>query len=80
MPNLTIKRIPEPLLERLRRSAAQNRRSLNSEVLYRLEQSVEHVVAEPQVVLSRIRRLRKSAPLPPLTDEFLEQAIDEGRP
>jgi antitoxin FitA len=80
MASLTIKGIPEPLLNRLRRSAEQHRRSLNGEVLYRLERSVETVPADADVVLARIRKLRESTPLPPLTDDLLKQATDVGRP
>jgi len=80
MASLTIKGIPEPLLSRLRRSAEQHRRSLNSEVLYRLERSVESAAVEPEATLARIRKLRERSPLPPLTDELLDQASAEGRP
>jgi antitoxin FitA len=80
MASLTIKGIPEPLLNRLRRSAEQHRRSLNSEVLYRLERSVGSTPVEPEVVLERIRKLRQRAALPPLTEELLERAAEEGRP
>jgi antitoxin FitA len=72
--------IPEPLLNRLRRSAEQHRRSLNSEVLYRLERSVQSAAVEPEQTLARVRTLRERAVLPPLTDEWLEQAIEDGRP
>ncbi len=40
MASLNVKGVPEDLLERLKREAAEHRRSLNGEVLYRLEQSV----------------------------------------
>jgi antitoxin FitA len=81
MASLTIKGIPDDLLERLREVAAENRRSLNSEVIYRLERSVEPTRAvDPEVFLARVRALNAQAPVPPLTDEFLQRAIDEGRP
>jgi hypothetical protein len=80
MASLTIKGVPEQVLERLRDSAAANRRSLNSEVLYRLEQSIQHRVAEPEVFLARARELRARTPLPGLTDEALRRMKDEGRP
>jgi antitoxin FitA len=80
MASLTIKGIPEPLLNRLRHSAEQHRRSLNSEVLYQLERSVLSAAVEPEQTLARVRKLRERAALPPLTDEMLEQALEEGRP
>lgn len=80
MPSLTIKGIPDDLLERLRHSAEEHRRSLNSEVLYRLERSVGSASVDPEALLTRVRRLQERTQLPPLTDEMLEQARREGRP
>jgi plasmid stability protein len=80
MASLTVKGIPEDLLERLRRSAESHRRSVNSEVLYRLERSLEGPVIDPEVFLARVRRLQERTPAPPLTDELLNQAKNEGRP
>ena len=80
MPSLTIKGIPEELLARLREVAAEHRRSLNSEVIYRLERSVQAPSLDPEAFLARVRARRASFTGPPLTDEFLERAIEEGRP
>ena len=80
MASLTIKGIPDELLEKLRETAAEHRRSLNSEVIYRLERSVERPAVDPEALLGRIRARRTRFQGPPLTDEFLERAIDEGRP
>jgi hypothetical protein len=80
MPSLTVKGLPEDVIESLRRSAQRNRRSLNSEILYRLEQSVQHRVAEPEAILARIRELRARRPLPELTDDELRRMKDAGRP
>jgi plasmid stability protein len=41
MPALTLKNIPESLLDKLRRRADEDRRSLTQEVLYLLEQAVD---------------------------------------
>lgn len=80
MPSLTIKRIPQELLEQLKASAAAHRRSRNSEVLVRLERSVGSTQVDPESLLSRIATLQRCISLPPLTDELLEQARTEGRP
>jgi antitoxin FitA len=80
MPSLTIKGVPDDLMERLRRSAEEHRRSLNSEVIHRLERSVDRPSIDPEAFLTRIRRLRERTNPPPLTDELLEQARLEGRP
>ncbi len=80
MPSLTIKGIPDDLLQRLRQSAEEHRRSLNSEVLHRLERSVGTASVDPEAFLARVRRLQERTKLPALTDELLEQARREGRP
>jgi len=80
MPSLTLRNIPSELLERLRRDAEQHRRSLNSEVLTRLEHSVGAVCVDPQAFLARVARLPERADLPALTDALLAQAEHEGRP
>jgi hypothetical protein len=79
MPSLTIKGISDALLEELRRSAVRHRRSLNSEALEILERSVAPSPIDPEAFLGRIGRLQDRAPLPPLTDALLEEAIGEGR-
>ncbi len=80
MPSLTLRSIPEDLLEQLRESAAEHRRSLNSEVLVRLERSVGGGRPDPDAVLARIEALPRRAELPLLTDAILEKASAEGRP
>lgn len=80
MPNLTIKSVPEVLLEQLKASAAAHRRSLNSEVLVRLERSLGSTQVDPEAFLARVEALQRRISLPPLTDELLEQARTEGRP
>ncbi|HEX6039017.1 FitA-like ribbon-helix-helix domain-containing protein [Longimicrobium sp.] len=79
MASLTIKGIPDELLDDLRRSAEANRRSINSEVLLRLERSVGRASIDPEEFLSRVRARRARMELPPLTDEFLAEARAEGR-
>lgn len=79
MPSLTIKGIPDELLARLRQSALEHRRSLNSEVLVRLERSVSPARVDPETVLARLDALHRRIQAPPLTDELLEQAVNEGR-
>jgi len=48
MPALTLKNIPESLLDKLRRRADEDRRSLTQEVLYLLEQAVDEKPAAAQ--------------------------------
>ncbi len=80
MPTLTIKAIPEPLYERLKESATENHRSINSEVIVCLERSLQSRRIDPEAFLARIDSLQKRISLPPLTDEILKKAKAEGRP
>lgn len=56
MASLTLKGVPEALVAQLKREAAEHRRSLNGEVLHRLEQSVLDRARTP--TLDEIRRYR----------------------
>ena len=79
MPNLTIKNIPAELLDRLRNSALSRRRSLNSEVIHRLEASIGGTPVDVEGVLEQLRVVRERPRLPYLTDPALRQARDQGR-
>ena len=55
MPSLTLKNIPKDLHALLRRSAEKNRRSLNSEILLRLESDFAAPEVEPEVHARTLR-------------------------
>lgn len=80
MPALTIKGIPQGLLERLRRSAEANRRSLNAEVIHRLDRITPEEPADTDAVLARAREIRERAAAVWVTDADLRSARNEGRP
>jgi len=79
MPNLTIKNLPDGLLERLRSCAEDSHRSLNSEVIRRLEQSVGRTPFDVDAFLEEVRVVRERAQLPYLTDVALRSAREKGR-
>jgi plasmid stability protein len=81
MATLTIKNIPERLLTRLKESATQHRRSINSEAICCLEKvlGVHHRV-DPKEFLAEVGAMRKRMPYVNLTEEFLRAAKNEGRP
>lgn len=79
MPSLTIKNLPPGLYERLKAAAEEARRSLNSEVIHRLEQSVGSTAIDVDALLVRADELRERNRVPYLTDEALRAARDEGR-
>lgn len=77
MASLTLKGVPDELLAQLKREAAEHRRSLNGEVLHRLEQSVASGTAGD--VLDEIRRYRIQPRGRPFTVSELKAAIADGR-
>ncbi len=79
MPSLTVKNMPDALLEALRGEAAANRRSLNQEVLMRLERSLEAQAVDAGAFVTELRAFRKERGVAPVTEEILRQAR-EGRP
>ena len=79
MATLTIKSIPDTLYARLKAKASENRRSLNSEVIVCLEESVIVLKNDHARTLERIRQLRDKSKGTNLTEEFLRYAKNEGR-
>jgi antitoxin FitA len=79
MATLTIKNVPKKLHQRLKQSAAEHRRSLNSEVIARLESVLISRRIDPQEFLARARALRERTPGLRVTEEDLRQAKSEGR-
>lgn len=81
MATLTLKNVPEGLVEQLKEEAKQNRRSLNQEALARLEASVALRKRSADETIAALRRLHKRlGPRPILTDALIERAKREGRP
>ncbi len=78
MATLTLKNIPNELFEDLRRSAAEARRSLNSEILFRLEVSVGSRRPPAEELLTRVRAVRRSVGHP-VTARELKRARSHGR-
>jgi hypothetical protein len=87
MRNVELTMTPE-LHERLKTSAERNHRSLNSEIILRLERTpaepIEPIRPKPiEEILRDIDEFRKHLRLTgfkPLSDEEIRAAIDEGRP
>lgn len=80
MPTLTLKNIPEDLYTRLKAAAEAHRRSLNSEILYCVEQTLFPKKINVNEYLAEARRLRKKTAALPLNDDLLNAAKNAGRP
>ncbi|MFC1601504.1 Arc family DNA-binding protein [Candidatus Sumerlaeota bacterium] len=80
MPSITVKNIPEETYRELKSVAVAHRRSINSEILTCLENSLHSRRIDPDAFLARIDALSREHPLPRLTDKLLRAAKSEGRP
>jgi hypothetical protein len=77
--NITIKDVPKPVYQRLKKAAAQSGRSMNKFVIYTLERTLFPVVREDRAeLLESIRKMRRSMRVT-LDQDFLYKAIHEGR-
>jgi plasmid stability protein len=80
MPTITVKNIPEDLYAELKRAAALNRRSVNSEIIVCIEKAVRSHRVSPGTVLAEARRLREQTAQYRISDDAFNQAKAAGRP
>ena len=80
MTTITVKNIPDNLYEALKARAQLNRRSVNSEIIHTLEETLMPRPVNVETLIANARQLRELTADYPLTDELLRQARDEGRP
>lgn len=79
MPTITVKNIPPELYELLKRSAAANRRSINSEVITCIERLVRGRKVDTEALLTRARELRRHTGRHPIVDSAFRTAKLSGR-
>lgn len=79
MATVTVRGIPDQLYKRLKKRAAENRRSINSEIIVCLQRYVQGTPVGPEAFLRRADALRERLALPPITEEFLHAAKYAGR-
>ncbi len=81
MATLTIKNLPDEIYTALRKAAERHRRSINSEAIVCLEQSVMGINNDTEADIERIRNMRTRLQEKGvwLTDEILERVKNEGR-
>ena len=80
MSQIALRGIPDQLHQELRQAAEQNHRSLNREILARLEESVQHGITDVESLLERIRRRREEIGELDLSEETLRELKSTGRP
>ncbi len=77
MLNLTLKNIPKDLHTRLKQSAEKNRRSLNSEILIRLESDFAAPAVDPEVHAGRLHAF--TAQFPRIEHRKIDRYKRQGR-
>jgi len=80
MANITIKGLPDHLYKLLKLQAEREHRSINGEAIACLERELISRKIDVDAVLAAADKLRSKLKGPPLTDEFLRKAKDDGRP
>ena len=75
--NLTLKKVPPRIHQRLKLRAKRNRRSLNAEALFILENSL--LSPDVDAVIARLEQINKRHKGPPLTHFEVRSAVAEGR-
>jgi antitoxin FitA len=76
---ITLKGIPDDLYERLKQSAAENHRSLNSEAIACLERQLLPHAVSVEERLERARRLRSDLEAGQFDAQEIAAAIRQGR-
>ncbi len=79
MHNITIKNVPEELYEKIKITAKENRRSINNEIIKRLGDSLSSKKIDIKNLFSTLDNFYKNTNIPPLTDEIINKAKEEGR-
>ena len=67
------------MYEQFKEQAKRNRRSINNEVIVLMERAVARYRIDPEKFIEEARAIRERIDFV-ITDEELEQAINEGRP
>lgn len=79
MVSFTIKGIPDDLYTLLKGRAEGNKRSINSELLVCIEQSVRGRRVDPRSMMARADAVRERLSTPPYTQATLNAAKSRGR-
>ena len=79
MPSITVKNIPDDVYARLKTAAQTNRRSINNEIIARIEDSLVSRRVPAHEVIARVRRLHARFGSQSFTTEQLDEARREGR-
>ena len=79
MASITIKNIDPELYERLKKNAAEHRRSINSEAIVCIERCLAHY-PDVEEILQKAQKARDMTAHYRITNEEIDRAKREGRP
>jgi len=79
MYSITVKNIPTEIYERLKHSAKVNRRSINSEIIFIIEEAVQSKKIVSEEFLVRARQLREKTADYKIADDEFAKAKASGR-
>jgi plasmid stability protein len=80
MATITVKNIPDDVYRRLKAAAESNRRSINGEIISRIEQSLRSRRVTANEILARVRLLQAGYGERALSIGEIDAARREGRP
>jgi plasmid stability protein len=80
MATITVKNIPDAVYGRLKAAAESNRRSINSEIIIRLERSLGSHRVPTKQLMARISQLCDTFEGKTINPDELDAARREGRP
>ncbi len=80
MVDIALRGLTPQLHRTLKEAAEQNHRSLNGEILSRLEASVRRAAVDVDTLLARVAERRGRSNVPPMSPDVLRQLKEEGRP
>ena len=78
MPSITVKNIPDKIYTRIKESAKANRRSVNSEIIHQLEQSMFANKVDEEEIRYQVQQFRSKIKQR-LSTEEIEAAINRDR-
>ena len=79
MRNITVKNIPDDLYDKIKTTAHNNRRSINNEIINRLDQSLKSAKLDVNSLINRIETFHSNIEMPLLTDDLIQNVKQEGR-
>ncbi len=80
MATITLKNIPDPTYNMVKQLAAENHRSINSEIINLIEKATKSTKIDPNQYLVLSRKLREKSKSIIISDAALTDMKNEGRP